>query len=85
MPWGSRSVEDGYGIEPKPSPKHYRLAEADDHVIEFGDNSIGIGARFGASVDRLTEVNGIQNPNLILEGDLLLIPGGDLSEAGVSA
>lgn len=42
--------------------------------IQSGDTLSGIARRFGTTVERLTEINGIKMPNLIYEGQLLKIP-----------
>ena len=45
------------------------------YVVTRGDTLARIAASFGTSVSALTEANNITNPNLILVGQKLLIPG----------
>lgn len=48
------------------------------HRVEAGDSLNLIASRFGVSVARLQEFNGISNPNLIRLGQLIRIPAADL-------
>ena len=43
------------------------------YVIQRGDNLTRIALRFGTTVRRLVQINGIQNPNLIYAGQILYI------------
>ena len=43
------------------------------YTIQSGDNLSVIAEKFGTTVDRLVELNGIENPNLIYAGDVLRI------------
>ena len=43
------------------------------YTIQPGDNLSIIAEKFGTTVDRLVELNGIENPNLIYAGDMLRI------------
>lgn len=45
------------------------------YVVARGDTLGAIAARFGTTVSRLSELNGIGNPNLILAGASLVIDG----------
>ncbi len=44
------------------------------YTVQKGDTLTRIAKRFGTSVDRLAEMNGIQNPDRIFAGDALTIP-----------
>ena len=43
----------------------------DSYTVRRGDTLSGIARRFGTTVDRLVEVNGVTNPNLIRVGQTL--------------
>jgi LysM repeat protein len=47
------------------------------YVVQPGDTLARIAARFGVSVSAIISANGITNPNLILVGQRLVIPGVD--------
>lgn len=61
-----------------------RIPEAADEVagpaatytVQPGDSLGAIALRFGASVAALAEVNGLANPDLIVPGQVLAVPGG---------
>ncbi|MCX7670282.1 MAG: LysM peptidoglycan-binding domain-containing protein [Anaerolineae bacterium] len=44
------------------------------HVVERGETLARIAARYGVTVQQITELNGITNPNLIYTGQKLRIP-----------
>ena len=48
-------------------------SESTTYTIQSGDNLSVIAEKFGTTVDRLVELNGIENPNLIYAGDVLRI------------
>ena len=44
------------------------------HVVSPGENLYRIALRYGTTISKLAEANGIVNPNLILVGQVLVIP-----------
>jgi N-acetylmuramoyl-L-alanine amidase len=45
------------------------------HTVQAGETLSDIAARFGVSVSSLARANGIQNPNLIVAGTSISVPG----------
>jgi LysM repeat protein len=58
-------------------------AAAFSHVVRPGDTLSGIAARYGVSMDAIIAANGIANPNIVVLGATLAIPGA--SQGGLSA
>jgi LysM repeat protein len=50
-------------------------AAADEYEVAYGDTLSEIADRFGLTVEELAEVNGIVEPDLILDGQVLVVPG----------
>ena len=48
-----------------------------EYIVQRGDTLFRIAVRNGLTVQQLAVANGITNPNLILVGQRLIIPGGD--------
>ncbi len=46
------------------------------YVVQRGDTLSAIAARRGTTVQRLVQLNGLTNPNLIIVGQRLAVPGG---------
>lgn len=44
------------------------------YTVEKGDTLSGIATKFGTTVNELSKINKIKNPNLILEGQVLKVP-----------
>lgn len=51
-------------------------AQATEHRVAPGESLSAIASRYGTSVSALAEANSIPNPNLIVIGQLLRLPGG---------
>ena len=49
------------------------------HTVAYGDTLGTIAWQYGTSVSRITDANGISNPNRIFPGQILVIPSGDPS------
>ncbi len=47
-----------------------------NYTIQRGDTLWALSRRFGTTVDALAKANGIANPNLIITGRNLMVPGG---------
>lgn len=45
------------------------------HTVQAGENLYRIALRYGVTLDALAQANNITNPNLILVGQVLIIPG----------
>lgn len=54
------------------------------YLIQRGDTLSAIAARFGTSVSAIASANGISNPNLIITGRTLQIPGKSGGSAAAS-
>ena len=55
------------------------------YVVQSGDTLSGIAARFGTTVQELTQLNDITNPNLIYVGEVLKIPVSNSVKSGASS
>jgi LysM repeat protein len=44
------------------------------YVVEPNDTLASIAARFGTTVDELARLNALGDPDLIVAGDILLVP-----------
>ena len=44
------------------------------YVTVSGDSVQSLSSRFGVSMDRIEQVNGISNPDNVTTGDLIFIP-----------
>ncbi|HKX76476.1 MAG TPA: LysM peptidoglycan-binding domain-containing protein [Acidimicrobiia bacterium] len=58
------------------------VAASADYVVERGDTLSEIAARHGVSVADLAAANGIRNPDLIITGQMLVIPDGAGGQSG---
>ena len=50
-------------------------ATAEIYTVAKGDTLSGIAAQYGTTVDTLVQLNGISNPNLIVVGQKIKLPG----------
>jgi LysM repeat protein len=57
---------------------------ADEYSVREGDALSEIAERFGVTVGELAEANGIVDPDLILNGQVLLIPGSADGRAAIA-
>src|SRR5258707_12210608 len=55
------------------------------YTVQPGDNLYRIGLKFGVSADALAKANGIVNPNIVLVGQKLIIPGVTAGQTATSA
>lgn len=60
---------------PTPTPTATATPEGFVYVVQSGDTLSAIASRFGVSMQEIVEANNIADPNLIIAGDELLIPG----------
>jgi LysM repeat protein len=64
------------GSSPSPAPSSDGTTT---YVVQSGDTLGAIAARYGTTVNYLTSLNGLMNPNFIYVGQVLLVPGGTSS------
>ena len=57
---------------------------ADEYIVVEGDTLSEIAERHGMTVAQLAETNGIVDPDLILSGEVLLVPGGAGGQAAIA-
>ncbi|MCH8345676.1 MAG: LysM peptidoglycan-binding domain-containing protein [Chloroflexi bacterium] len=57
---------------------------ADEYNVVEGDTLSEIAERLGVTVEELAETNGIVDPDLILSGEVLLVPGGVGGQAAIA-
>ena len=69
------------------TPEGHFREEATDVVIQPGETLSAIAARYGTTVEALTELNGIDNPDLIYAGATIKLPAsaGETEAAGAAA
>ena len=57
-------------------PTKLTTQAAGTYTVKSGDTLSRIAAKYGTTVAKLVEINGIKNPNLIRVGQVLRLPGG---------
>jgi LysM repeat protein len=62
----------------------FAIAASGTHVVRSGETLGSIAQRNGTTVKALVETNGIANPNVIIAGTTLKIPGGSGGGGGTS-
>ena len=71
--------------EPEESEEPEEPIDIVTYTIQSGDNLSVIAEKFGTTVDRLVELNGIEDPNLIYTGDVLIIqPGSSVDSESIT-
>ncbi len=76
------TIPDGTDPQPPPEPPGSPPsappppAEGGTYIVQPGDTLSGIAAKFGTTVQALSALNGIANPNYIFAGQTLKVPGG---------
>jgi LysM repeat protein len=65
-------VEEEAAAEATPAPTNTPAPVR--HFVQFGDSIYRIAARYGVTAQAIIEANGIENPNRIYYGQLLIIP-----------
>ena len=73
--WQTRGSQRGARIKVGVAVLGLVAASGAAYTVRSGDTLSAIAARNGVSVDSLVEVNSIHNPNLIIVGQVLTIPG----------
>ena len=70
-----QDVSKAMGGAPQVKPQVPATPTGKTYTVAKGDTLSGIAAQYGTTVDTLVELNGIQNPNLIVVGQVLKLPG----------
>ena len=70
-----QDVSKAMGGAPQVKPQAPATPTGKTYTVAKGDTLSGIAAQYGTTVDTLVELNGIQNPNLIVVGQVLKLPG----------
>ena len=70
-----QDVSKTMGGAPQVKPQAPATPTGKTYTVAKGDTLSGIAAQYGTTVDTLVELNGIQNPNLIVVGQVLKLPG----------
>ena len=70
-----QDVSKAMGGAPQVKPQAPATPTGKTYTVAKGDTLSGIAAQYGTTVDTLVELNGIQNPNLSVVGQVLKLPG----------
>ncbi len=71
--------------EPAQAEAETVAGDPDTYVVQAGDTLAGIANQLGVRLDDLITLNGIQNPDVLQVGQVLLIPRDDEEEATIAA
>jgi putative chitinase len=80
VPSGSASATEQPRRTPTPSPIISPEPTPFEHTIARGESLIYIARLYCTTVNAIIEENGIENPNRIQVGQVILIPGGGCPE-----
>ena len=53
------------------------------HIIQKGDTLYSLAKKYGTTVDELATINGIRNPDIIVEGRVLALPSPGLDTGSI--
>ncbi len=67
---------------PTATPTPTEAAQQQTYTVESGDTLSGIASRFGTTVEALVEANDIENPDVLMVGEELVVPGGGQAADG---
>ena len=70
-----QDVSKAMGGAPQVKPQAPATPTGKTYTVAKGDTLSGIAAQYGTTVDTLVQLNGISNPNLIVVGQVLKLPG----------
>ncbi len=70
---------------PAPATTNASGSSGGSVVIAVGDTLMGIAHQYGTTVDSLATLNNLADPNRVVVGSVLKIPGGGASAAGLPA
>ena len=57
----------------KPAPLQVRPEASQTYTVKSGDTLSGIAAKYNTTYQKLAQINGISNPDLIYPGQVLII------------
>ena len=71
-----QDVSKAMGGSTQVKPQTPATSTGKTYTVTKGDTLSGIAAQYGTTVDTLVQLNNIKNPNLIVVGQVLKLPGG---------
>lgn len=69
----TKHPKDTTGLKPESNPQKESKPKNLIHIVQSGDTLSGIAAKYGMSYQRIAQINGISNPNIIYPGQVLKI------------